>query len=80
MEGLVARGNSPGWALPKQWRWQRWRLCCSGVTSDRGWSMRLIYGIEGAAPLAVASIGHSVELYAMPKFEQKREHKLCFIF
>lgn len=66
-EGLAAKGNSPGAELPKQWRWDRWKFWGKGGARERGGSSTMLRkGMEGEAPLVVASIGHCSVVSSTP--------------
>lgn len=57
MEGLAAKGNSPGLESPKQWRCRRPNAGTGVATMVViGWSGMLWYCIVGV-PLAVPSMG-----------------------
>lgn len=76
MEGLAAKGNSPGMEFPKQWRCRLSNVGTGVATTIVviGWSGMLWYCIVGV-PLAVASIG-TAKVSQWPSFLQTTSSKL----
>jgi hypothetical protein len=56
MEGLIARGNSPGLPFPVQWRCERSSTVRKGDEWELDSSAMLCKCIKGEVPLVVASI------------------------
>lgn len=71
IEGLAAKGNSPGVDSPKQWRWFLWNVGTGAtIIAVIGWSGMLWYCIAGV-PLVVASMG-TAKLCSAQAWQKRR--------
>lgn len=61
IEGVSAKGNSPGFESPKQCLCTRLKVRCNGGTKERDGSTMVWNGREELLPLVVGSIGLSAQ-------------------
>lgn len=75
MEGLTARGNSPGIPSPQQWRCERSINVGNGDEWEVDSSALLWNCITGEVPLAAVSMGHcmilAVLLHSTDEWKQR---------